>query len=144
MKSAGDFLQRVTAVEAFPQKEFFRVEQEIALLTQTLEDVVPRAVGAERLRCKLPFGLRQPLGFERPINVIAVDFDEVKSLVIGGARQQFELGRIGHGACQVDLRPNKGRSAFGEYPVASRPQRIASRACSLVARILSMKTITSR
>ena len=144
MEGAGDFFERVAAVEVFPQIVFLRAQQQITVLTKIFQDEVARAVRAGRLRGDLPFRLRQPPWFVRPVDVVAVDLEDLKSGFAGGSGQQLELRWIGHESHQVDLRPKETWSLIGEYPVASRPQRIASRACSLVARSRSMKTVISR
>jgi hypothetical protein len=144
MNGTGDFLQGVTAIAMFPKKIFFRVKQQVTVVTEIFEHVLARAVRAHRLRGQFPFRGWQPLRFERPIGMAAVKFDDLKCHFTVVTREQLELDWIGHGIFQLDLRSNKAASAVGEYPVASKPQRIASRACSLVARNRSIKTVTIR
>jgi hypothetical protein len=66
---------------------------------EIFEDVVTLAVRAHWLRGDLPFRRRQSLWFECPINMAALNLDNLKSGFSGGPREQLKLCWVGHRDC---------------------------------------------
>ncbi len=57
-----------------------------------------------------------------------IDLDDFETAGIAGTVQELELCGVSHRNIQVDLRPKSECSGASENPVASKPQRMASRA----------------